>query len=203
MNRIRLGASAALLAALALTPRLALADAVIGKPAPGFSLPDTNGNTVTLAAQQGKWVVLEWTNPECPFVRKHYGKGHMQKLQETYVARDVVWLSIGSSAPGKEGNYAPAKWNEIQKERNAHPTATLLDPDGTVGRAYGAKTTPHMFVIDPTGTLVYQGAIDDHSSPFGDPSGARNYVAAALDEGMTGKPVTTASTKPYGCGVKY
>ena len=203
MNRIRLGTGAALLAALALAPRDAFAEPMVGKPAPAFSLPDTNGKQVSLAEQQGKWVVLEWTNPECPFVRKQYGKGNMQKLQETYTGKGVTWLSISSSAPGKEGNYPPAKWNEIQKERNAHATATLLDPDGTVGRAYGAKTTPHMFVIDPTGTLVYQGAIDDHSSPFGNPADAKNYVAAALDEGMTGKPVTTATTKPYGCSVKY
>jgi alkyl hydroperoxide reductase subunit AhpC len=205
MNRILIrAATAALLVLGASGTHAGATEIVVGKPAPAFSLPDPNGKTVSLAEQQGKWVVLEWTNPECPFVRKHYGSGNMQKLQDTYTAKGVVWLSVASSAPGKEGNYPPDQWIKVQKDRNAHPTALLLDPDGRVGRAYGAKTTPHMFVIDPTGTLVYQGAIDDHSSPFeASISGAKNYVAAALDEGMSGKPVSTASTKPYGCSVKY
>jgi hypothetical protein len=128
----------------------------------------------------------------------------MGKLQQAYTEKGVVWLSIASSAPGKQGNHPPDEWTEIQKERNAHPSALLLDPAATVAKSYGAQTTPHMFVVDPQGTLIYQGAIDDHASPSqSDIPKSRNYVAAALDEAMAGKPIETSSTKPYGCSVKY
>ncbi len=205
MKRITLTSLAALALLLGFRTENARADEVeIGKPAPVFSLPDPSGKTVGLGDFKGKYVVLEWTNPECPFVRKHYSSGNMQKIQQTYTDKGVVWLSIASSAPGKEGNYPAAEWNEIQSKRGAHATALLLDPDGKVGRTYGAKTTPHMFIVDPAGTLIYQGAIDDHASANpNDIPKSKNYVAMALDEAMSGKPVSTASTKSYGCSVKY
>jgi peroxiredoxin len=190
-------------AALAL-PALASAAAVVGQPAPGFTLTGSDGKQHSLADYAGKYVVLEWINHDCPFVKKHYGSGNMQKLQKKYVAEGVVWLSINSSAPGKQGNYPPDKTNQLTAEKSAVPTAVLLDPDGTVGRAYGAKTTPHMYVIDPKGTLLYAGGIDDRpSTDPGDIAGARNHVDQALAEAMAGKPVAVASSTPYGCSVKY
>ena len=179
-------------------------EAEIGQPAPDFTLTDTMGQSHMLSALKGKFVVLEWTNFDCPFVKKHYGTDNMQKLQKAYAEKGVVWLSINSSAEGKQGNYPPEKWNEMIKAKGAAATAVLLDPDGTVGRLYGAKTTPHMFVINAEGTLIYKGAIDDESS-F-DPEtvkGAKNYVEAALESAMAGKPVETPSTQSYGCSVKY
>jgi hypothetical protein len=137
-------------------------------------------------------------------VGKHYGSGNMQKLQKAYTAKGVVWLSVNSSAPGKEGHVTPAQANALTRQKGAAPTAVLLDPEGTVGRAYGAKTTPHMFVIDPQGTLLYQGGIDDTpSTDVADIATAKNYVQAALDAVLAGKPVPTSSSQPYGCGVKY
>jgi peroxiredoxin len=190
--------------AVLVLPGHAGAAAVVGQPAPAFSLTDTNGKPESLADFQGKYVVLEWVNHDCPFVKKHYGSGNMQRLQKKYVDEGVVWLSINSSAPGKQGNYAPVKWNEMSAAAKAVPTAVLLDPEGTVGHAYGAKTTPHMYVIDPKGTLVYAGAIDDKPSTDPDDiAGARNYVEEALGEAMAGKSITTASSTPYGCSVKY
>ena len=149
-------------------------------------------------------MVLEWTNPDCPFVKKHYDSSNMQELQKFYTAKGVVWLSINSSAQGKQGNYTPEEWNKIIKEKKAEPTAVLLDPDGKVGKMYDAQTTPHMFRIDQQGLLIYQGAIDDKAGtdPADIPS-AVNYVRKALDEAMAGKPVTTPTTKSYGCSVKY
>ena len=179
-------------------------ESAVGQPAPDFSLPDTHGQTNTLASFKGKFVVLEWTNYQCPFVKKHYGTGRMQMLQKLYTDKGVIWLSINSSAPGKEGNFAPEKWNEMIAEKGTAATAVLLDPDGKVGRLYGAKSTPHMFVINPEGVLIYRGAIDD--KPTFDPADiqtARNYVQMALDAAMAGKPVETPSTQSYGCGVKY
>lgn len=185
-------------------PLPAHADAVVGKPAPGFTLTDTDDDKHSLGDYQGKFVVLEWINHDCPFVQKHYGSGSMQKLQRKYTDEGVIWLSINSSAPGKQGNYAPAEANELTKEKGAAPTAVLLDPDGEVGRAYGAKTTPHMYVIDAEGILVYAGGIDDKpSTDQADVAGARNHVDAALSEAMVDKPVTVASSAPYGCSVKY
>lgn len=205
----RRGARFALLAALCgaallAAPRPAAADAVVGQAAPAFTLTGTDGKTYALESFQGKYVVLEWLNHDCPFVKKHYGSGNMQKLQKKYTAQGVVWLSINSSAPGKQGNYPPDEANALTAEKKASPSAVLLDPDGTVGRAYGAKTTPHMFVIDPQGTLLYAGGIDDKpSTDPADVASARNHVDQALTEALAGKTVTVATSTPYGCSVKY
>ncbi len=175
-----------------------------GKAAPNFTLKDSNGNEVSLSQYQGKFVVLEWLNYDCPFVKKHYGSGNMQSLQKTYTGKGVIWLSIASSAPGTEGYYEAADINRLNAEKKASPTAILLDPAGTVGKLYGAQTTPHMYIIDPQGVLVYQGAIDDiRSTNPDDIAKSRNYVSSALDEAMAGKPVSIPSTKSYGCSVKY
>ncbi|MET0553836.1 MAG: thioredoxin family protein [Vicinamibacteria bacterium] len=196
--------AAGLAGALALAPAALFADATVGQPAPSFSAPDQTGAPRTLDAYKGKWVVLEWVNHECPFVQKHYGSGNMQKTQKAATGKGAVWLSVNSSAPGKQGALDGKLAAKLTGEKGAAPTAVLLDPDGKIGKAYGAKTTPHMFVIDPKGTLVYAGAIDDKpSTDQDDVASARNYVLAALDEGVAGKPVTTSSTQPYGCAVKY
>jgi peroxiredoxin len=182
----------------------ALASAVVGEVAPAFTLPDSNGKARSLAEFKGKVVVLEWWNPQCPFVGKHYGSGSMQKLQREWTAKGVVWLTVNSSAAGQQGHVDGAKANALVSEKGMASTAVLLDHDGTTGRAYGAKTTPHMFVIDGKGTLVYAGGIDDKpSTDQADIAAARNHVAAALTEVTAGKAVTTPSTQPYGCGVKY
>jgi peroxiredoxin len=189
---------------LAATAGLSFAETAAGKPAPSFSLPDTNGKALSLADFKGKIVVLEWYQPDCPFVGKHYKSGNMQSLQKEYTAKGVVWLSIDSSAPGEEGNYPAEKLNQISSNDGAARTALLLDPDGKVGRLYGAKTTPDMYVIDPKGTLVYEGAIDDkRSTDLADVKTATNYVKAALEAVIAGKSVPTAATRPYGCSVKY
>jgi len=178
--------------------------AAIDKSAPDFTLKDSNGKTHSLSDFKGKFVVLEWVNYECPFVVKHYGSGNMQKLQEAYTAKDVVWLSICSSAPGKQGNYNAEEINSRAKESGAKFTAYLIDEDGNVGKMYGAKTTPHMYVVNPEGVLVYAGGIDDTpTANQEDVKTAKNYVAAALDASMSGKEVENKVTKPYGCGVKY
>lgn len=175
----------------------------IGAPAPTFQLVDTNGKGHSLEQYKGKWVILEWLNHGCPFVAKHY-KGNMQKLQREAKSKGVIWLSIVSSAPGKQGHFAPAKANELTKQKNAAPLAVLMDPTGKVGKMYGAKTTPHMFLIDPKGTLLYMGAIDSiRSTDVDDIAKAKNYIMTALQEAMAGKPVTTPMTRPYGCSVKY
>jgi len=189
---------------LAATAGLSLAEIEVGKPAPNFTLPDTNGNTRSLADFKGKFVVLEWYQPDCPFVGKHYKSGNMQSLQKAYTAKGVVWLSIDSSALGEEGNYPAEKLNQIASDDGAARTALLLDPDGKVGRLYGAKTTPDMYIIDPNGTLVYEGAIDNkRSTDLADVKTATNYVKTALDAVMTGKTIPTTATRPYGCSVKY
>ena len=176
----------------------------IGSAAPDFKLTDTDGKTHSLAEHKGKYVVLEWTNPQCPFVQKHYGSGNMQKLQTEYTKKGVVWLSIDSSAQGKEGYLTADQGKAWLKEAGAAPTALLLDADGTVGKLYGAKATPNMYIIDPEGKLVYAGAIDSIPSPNkADIDKATNYVQTGLDQAMAGKALTTSSTKPYGCGVKY
>lgn len=175
-----------------------------GTPAPAFTLTDTSGNSHSLSDFKGKFVVLEWTNFGCPFVQKHYDSNNMQSLQKKYTDKDVVWLMIGSSAEGKQGNYPPEKWNEMIEEKGASPTAALLDPDGTVGKLYGATTTPDMFIIDPDGKLLYRGAIDSiKSADKSDIAKATNYVRVALDSALDGKPIEKASTQPYGCSVKY
>jgi peroxiredoxin len=180
------------------------AEAVVGGPAPDFNLTDAHGTTRSLAQFRGTFVVLEWFNNECPFVRKHYGSGNMQRLQADATARGVAWLTIVSSASGKQGYLTPEQALAVLAERGSHQTALLLDPDGTVGRLYGAKTTPHCFIINPEGRVIYAGAIDDR--PSTDPAdipGATNYVTQALEEALAGKPVSVPSTKSYGCSVKY
>lgn len=175
-----------------------------GAEAPAFSLPDAQGQVRSLADYRGKWVVLEWVNYDCPFVKKHYGSGNMQKLQAEARAKGVTWLSINSSAPGKQGHFEGAELARRMSEAKAAPDAYLLDPDGKVGKAYQAKTTPTLFVIDPEGKVVYAGAIDDKpSTDREDIPVAKNFVRAALDAAMAGKPVETASAPSYGCGVKY
>jgi hypothetical protein len=176
----------------------------VDEPAPDFVCNDSNGVTHTLSAYKGKIVVLEWLNHDCPFVKKHYGSGNMQKLQKIYTGRDVIWLSVISSAPGKQGFCTPDKANDLTRTKNAYPTAVLLDPLGTVGKKYGAKTTPHMFIINTEGILVYNGGIDNKRStdPL-DVDKATNYVAKALNELMAGKEVSTKTSAPYGCSVKY
>jgi len=176
----------------------------IGKPAPAFSVKDWDGKTRTLSEFKGKTVVLEWFNFLCPFVKKHYEPGNMQGLQKKYTGKGVVWLAVCSSADGKPGSATLEGHKNNFKERNAAPTAVLIDLEGTMGRAYGAKTTPHMFVIDKKGVLVYAGAIDDNSSADKEAvKTAKNYVAAALDETLAGKPVSNSATRAYGCSVKY
>jgi len=180
------------------------ADAVIGSSAPAFSLQDSTGRTQSLSQYAGKWVVLEWVNYECPFVGKHYSSGNMQSLQKEYTGKGVVWLSVNSSAPGKQGNYSPDVIQARSTKQGAAFSAYLLDPTGAMGRAYGAKTTPHMYVISPQGKVVYAGGIDDRASTdVADIAGSRNFVRAALDEAMAGRPVTTTTSAPYGCSVKY
>src|SRR5919204_905068 len=186
------------------TAIFALEPPPVGSAAPDFSLPDAKGQTHSLSQYKGKYVVLEWFNPECPFVKKHYGTGNMQKLQQEYTAKGVVWLTLNSNAPGTEGNITADQAEKIAKAWNAHHTALLLDPDGKAGRAYCAKNTPNMVVIDPAGKSVYEGAIDSKPTPNpADILNSTNYVKAALDESLAGKPVSQPTTKPYGCSVKY
>ncbi|NJK34794.1 MAG: thioredoxin family protein [Oscillatoriales cyanobacterium SM2_2_1] len=176
----------------------------VGAPAPNFTAVDSNGKKHNLSDFKGKTVVLEWTNHDCPFVKKHYSTNNMQQLQQTATKQGVVWLSIISSAPAQQGFVDNSKANELTKSRNARPTAVLLDPNGTIGRLYGARTTPHMYVIAPNGTLAYMGAIDDKPTTNpADVAGARNFVSEALSAVKAGKPVATSATQPYGCSVKY
>lgn len=181
----------------------ALAAPQVGQPAPAFRAIDSNGKTRSLADFKGRTVVLEWTNAECPFVKKHYS-GNMQALQKAAAKDGVTWLTINSGAPGKQGHVDGAGANAIIKAKGAAPTAYLLDPDGTIGRAYEAKTTPHMYVIDPAGKLVYMGGIDDTpTADVADIKTAKNYVTAALADLKAKRPVQVATSKPYGCAVKY
>lgn len=176
----------------------------VGQPSPSFSATDSSGKTVSLSDFKGKFVVLEWTNDGCPFVKKHYGSGNMQSLQKQATNDGAVWLSVISSAPGKQGHVDGAQADALTREREAHPTRVLLDPSGDVGRLYGAKTTPHMFIVDPEGTLIYAGGIDSiASSDPADIPKAKPYVKTALAEAMGGKPISEPVTKPYGCNVKY
>lgn len=203
LNRRVLSLAAAAVAALALTVgAVATAEAVTtGQAAPAFSVRDSNGKVRTLEEFAGKTIVLEWTNHDCPFVKAHYEAGNMQALQKEATADGIVWLSVISSAPGMQGYVPPQRANELTASRNAAPTAVLLDPEGAMGRAYDAKTTPHMFVIHQ-GKVVYQGAIDDNPRPRVNPQ-ANNYVRAALADIEAGRPVATGATQPYGCTVKY
>ena len=182
----------------------ASAAATVGQPAPAFALTDTNGKTVNLADYKGKTVVLEWHNPECPFVKKHYDSSNMQGLQSKYTKDGVVWLAVSSTEPGHQDYKKPDVMNGILKTSKASPTAYLMDDSGATGKTYGAKTTPHMYIINAQGTLVYAGGIDDkRSSSVADVKTAKNFVAAALDEIKAGKPVSVATSTPYGCNVKY
>lgn len=176
----------------------------VGEPAFAFEGVDTQGMTQRLADYRGKTVVLEWTNHDCPYVRKHYGAGNMQKQQKEAAAQGVVWLSVISSAPGKQGYVSATEADALTQSRNAAPHAVILDPEGTIGRAYGAKTTPHMYIIDETGTLVYMGGIDSLTTANPDDiPRATQYVQVALQERAAGKPISMPVTRPYGCSVKY
>lgn len=176
----------------------------IGEPAPDFTLEAADGETHSLSDFEGKYVVLEWLNFECPFVGKHYGSGNMQALQEKYTDEGVVWLSIVSSAPGKQGYYPPKEMIEQKKKYNGNMTAILMDPDGEIGKTYGATVTPHMYVINPDGELVYRGGIDDKpTTDEADIEGATNYVDRALTAVMNGEEVSPKQAKPYGCTIKY
>lgn len=193
----------ALVAATAL-PGPAAAEPVVGQPAPTFVGKTANGKSVDLAALKGKTVVLEWTNHECPFVKKHYDSGNIPRLQQEATGKGIVWVQIISSAPGKEGHVDGATALELNARRGAAPTYTVLDPEGAVGKLYGAKTSPHLFIVDPQGVLVYKGGID--SIPSADPADiakAENYVKSALEALASGKKIAHASTQPYGCTVKY
>jgi peroxiredoxin len=204
MKNVKLILSSFLTSVL-LLPLMVSAEAVPGKPAPDFSVTDAAGKTHTLADYKGEWLVLEWFNKDCPYVRKHYGSGNMQKLQNDYTAKDVKWLTIISSAKGKQGYHEPAEALQVAKDHKLAASAPfLLDPSGTMGKAYDAKTTPHMYVINPEGVLVYAGAIDDNDSanPAVIPD-SENYLAAALDEALAGKAITTVASRPYGCTIKY
>ncbi len=194
----------ALLAAAIGLPAAVRADATPGQPAPAFELSDASGKSVRLADFKGRFVVLEWTNPGCPFVVKHYGSQNMQSLQKEATAKGVVWLSISSTASDHADYLPPQALAQRYKEWGSAPTAMLMDDSGKVGKAYGARTTPHMYVIDPKGLLVYAGGIDDkRSANPEDVKTAKNFVRAALGESMAGKPVSTPSATPYGCSVKY
>lgn len=176
----------------------------VGSPAPEFTLTDTKGTSHDLTDFRGKWVVLEWTNHQCPFVVKHYKNGDMQNLQKWATGKGAIWLSIVSSAEGKQGYVTADQANGLLKEKGFNSTAMLLDPTGLVGKIYAAKTTPHMFVINPEGMLAYMGGIDDNPSPNPDDvKKARNHVKMALEEGMAGKPISVTTSQPYGCSVKY
>jgi len=184
---------------------LAAQAATVGQTAPDFTLTDVNGKAVKLSDFKGKHVVLEWTNPGCPFVVKHYGSNNMQSLQAEAKAKGVVWLSINSTEKNHSDYLAPAKLNsKMNGDWKGASSYLLMDETGKVGMAYAAKTTPHMYVIDPTGKLVYAGGIDDkRSANPADVKIAKNYVRAALDETLAGKPITVATSTPYGCSVKY
>ena len=192
-------------AALALSAAGAFASTpAVGSEAPGFTLPDAAGATVSLDQYKGKYVVLEWTNPGCPFVRKHYDSGNMQKLQAEYTKKGVVWLAVDSSAPGTQGYLKGEEATKAKEGDYKSASELLLDPDGKVGHRYGATNTPDMVIINPEGKVVYTGAIDSIASPDkGDIAKATNYVATGLDEALAGKPIEKTASKPYGCGVKY
>ena len=182
----------------------AIAEAEIGAMAPLFDLPGTDDQSYALEDLQGKYVVLEWLNFGCPYVKRHYNSGNMPELQTEFTDKDVVWLSIVSSAPGAQGYYESTEMNEINTQYGGNQSAILLDPSGDVGKMYGAKTTPHMYIIDPEGTLIYKGGIDDQPrARESETKNATNYVRLALNEALNGNPVTTTTSRPYGCSVKY
>jgi peroxiredoxin len=196
---------AALVSAAALLPlSLVAQNARVGARAPQFTATDSSGRMQTLAEYRGKYVVLEWHNQGCPYTRKHYVSGNMQELQKKWTEQGVVWFTVISSAPGQQGYVTADEENAYLKKMHASPTAALLDPDGQIGRLYDAKTTPEMYVIDPEGKLIYEGAIDNRPTPeASDIKGAENYVSEALTDAKAGKPVAKAYTRSYGCSVKY
>jgi AhpC/TSA family protein len=197
-------ATSSLIAPLIAPGAPALAAVQTGRPAPDFTAIDSKGAQHTLAAYRGKTVILEWTNHECPYTAKHYATGNMQALQAAATSSGAVWLTVVSSRPGEQGHVEGPEADRLTTTRNAKPTAVLLDPKGQLGHLYDARTTPHMFVIDGAGTLVYMGAIDDRpTAAQASVKGARNYVREALDAMAAGRPVAVASTRPYGCSVKY
>jgi hypothetical protein len=188
-----------------LVPAMAqAATATVGQKAPEFTLTDTTGKPVKLSDYAGKLVVLEWTNPGCPFVRKHYGASNMQGLQKEAAGKGVVWLTINSTETGSGDYLAPAALSQWMAGQKASPAATLMDPEGSVGHAYGARTTPHMYIISPQGMLLYAGGIDSiPSAKVDDIQQATNYVRVGLNEALAGKALTTSSSRPYGCSIKY
>ncbi|MGB5282062.1 MAG: thioredoxin family protein [Arenicellales bacterium] len=190
-----------LLAAISLTTHAAVN---VGQPAPDFTGADSNGKQHSLSQYKGKTVVLEWTNHDCPYVKKHYNSGNMQALQKDATANGIVWLSIISSRPGKQGHVSGKQANELTASRNASPTAVILDESSEIGLLYGAKTTPHMYIIDKSGQLVYMGGIDNTPSKDEDDiPKSKNYVRTALDEMAAGQAIKESITRPYGCSVKY
>ncbi len=204
LNLKNLLMAGAAVCALGITQTNTQAAPEIGAQAPAFTLKDTDGKEHSLADFKGKFVVLEWINHGCPFVKKHYDSGNMQKLQKEFTGKDVVWLSICSSAEGAQGYNSAEDAAKVTTEKGAVPTAYLLDASGEVGKAYAAKVTPHMYIINPEGVLIYNGAIDSISSASAsDVDKATNYVAEALTAAMDGKDVPTATSNPYGCSVKY
>ena len=203
-NLITAAARAAALAGVVALAPVAHAAPKAGAPAPQFTGTTTGGHTVSLSELRGKTVILEWTNHDCPYVRKHYGSGNMQALQKEATTGGAVWVSVISSAPGAQGYVEPAEADRLTQSRDAAPTYVVLDPDGTIGRLYGARTTPHMYVIDADGVLRYMGGIDDRpTARESDVEGAKNFVRAALADIAAGREVATPVARPYGCSVKY
>lgn len=191
-------------ALVALAAQGTFAEAVPGQDAPAASFVCTGGKSHSVADFKGKYVVFEWTNPGCPFVRKHYGSGNMQKLQKELTGQGVVWLTVNSAAAGKAGHMTAAKWDVLAKEQGAAASARVVDESGEVGRAFGAKTTPHMFVVGPDGKVLYTGALDDKpTTDAADLASAVNHVKQAIEESKAGRTVSNPRTPPYGCGVKY
>jgi len=178
--------------------------AKVGEPAPNFTATDSNGKVHSLSSYRGKFVVLEWHNQGCPYTQKHYNSGNMERLQKEWTQKGVIWLTVISSAPGTQGYVTAEQENDYMRRMNAAPTAALLDATGDLGHLYGAKTTPQMFIINPDGVLIYDGAIDDKpTTDEADIATSRNYVSLALSEAMAGKPVSAPTSRPYGCSVKY
>ncbi|MEX2617050.1 MAG: redoxin domain-containing protein [Alphaproteobacteria bacterium] len=203
-RRIMLGLAVAVAAVFTSGTGQAAGTAKVDAPAPGFEGVAASGRTISLDAYRGKTVVLEWTSHECPYVRKHYGAGNMQQTQRDALAKGAVWLTVISSAPGEEGYVEAAEAMDIVKQHDANPTEIILDPKGEIGRMYGARTTPHMYIVDPDGVLKYMGGIDSiPSARQSDIPKATNYVTVALNELAAGKPVSNPVTRAYGCSVKY
>jgi hypothetical protein len=204
MFRRQIAHAAMACAAAVLLPAASHASPVIAAPAPDFTGTGVDGKPVNLASFKGRTVVLEWTNHDCPYVRKHYESGNIPRLQKEATGQGVVWLQVISSAPGRQGHVDAATARQLNVSRNAVPTATVLDPDGRIGRLYGAQTTPHLFIVDANGVLQYKGGIDSiATSSKDDIAKAQNHVKAALGELAAGKKISNASTRPYGCAVKY